>query len=48
MAAVTPVPGNGCKGTFKDGTSNIQHKCLKGLDQQSQKYLPVRQCVCSA
>jgi len=29
MAAVTPLPGNSCVGTYEDGTPNIQQKCLK-------------------
>jgi hypothetical protein len=42
MAAVTPVTGNGCKGTFADGTANIQLKCLKGSDDQGD---PIYTCA---
>ena len=37
MAAVPALPGNGCKGTFEDGSPKVQHKCLKGYDQLDQK-----------
>lgn len=32
MAAVTPVSANKCKGTYEDGTPNIQLYCYKGDD----------------
>jgi hypothetical protein len=30
--AVTPVSGNNCKGTNKDGSPNTQMKCVKFYD----------------
>ena len=31
MAAVTPVSGNNCRGTYENGTPNIQLKCVKSV-----------------
>lgn len=42
MAAVTPVSGNKCVGTFEDGTENIQLYCLKGADQMGD---PIFTCA---
>ena len=42
MAAVTPVSGNKCIGTFEDGTENIQLYCLKGADQMGD---PIFTCA---
>lgn len=40
--AVTPVSGNRCKGTFADGTPNVQLYCLKGQDSNA---LPIYTCA---
>lgn len=37
MAEVTPTPARGCRGTYEDGTANIQLKCMKGLDGDGDK-----------
>lgn len=42
MAAVTPVFGNKCIGTFEDGTENIQLYCNKGNDQMGD---PIFTCA---
>lgn len=35
--ATPALPGNRCRGTFDDGSSKIQFKCLKGYDELGQK-----------
>ncbi len=42
MAAVLPVTGNKCEGTFEDGTENIQLYCNKGPDSMGD---PVFTCA---
>ena len=42
MAAVTPVSGNKCVGTFEDGTENIQLYCNKGNDEMGD---PIFTCA---
>ena len=42
MAAVTPVSGNKCRGSFADGTVNQQLYCLKGYDDLD---LPIYTCA---
>jgi len=37
MAAVPPLSGNNCRGSFEDGTPNIKVKCVKTLDDQGDK-----------
>lgn len=41
MAAVTPLPGNGCKGTHEDDTADIRLKCKKTEDDDGN---PVYNC----
>lgn len=41
MAAVTPVSGNNCRGTYADGTPHINLKCVKSLDDEGA---PVYAC----
>lgn len=42
MAAVTPVSGNNCRGSFADGTADIRLKCVKTRDDED---LPVYTCA---
>lgn len=42
MAAVTPVPSNGCLGTFADDSVNRQLKCQKSVDDDGN---PVYTCA---
>lgn len=42
MAAVPPLSGNKCKGTFEDDTPNIQLYCNKGEDQMGD---PIYTCA---
>ena len=42
MAAVTPVSGNKCLGSFVDGTPNRQLYCLKGYDDSGD---PIFTCA---
>ena len=41
MAAVTPLPSNGCKGTLSSGAADIRMKCVKELDEDGN---PVFTC----
>lgn len=42
MAAVPPVSGNKCKGTYADGTQNLNLYCLKGNDANGD---PIYTCA---
>jgi hypothetical protein len=42
MAAVTPVTGNHCRGTYANGDPDIQLKCLKETDDDGN---PVYTCA---
>ncbi len=42
MAAVTPVSGNKCVGSYADGTPRVQLYCNKGLDAQGD---PIYTCA---
>lgn len=37
MAATTPTPSNGCKGTFANGDPDLRLKCVKELDDEGEK-----------
>lgn len=42
MAAVTPVSGNKCVGSFADGKAHRQLYCLKGFDSENN---PIYTCA---
>lgn len=39
MAAVTPVTGNKCVGSYADGSPNLKFYCQKGLDDDDEPIL---------
>ena len=42
MAAVPPISTNHCKGTYADGTPNVNLYCYKGVDDQGD---PIYTCA---
>jgi hypothetical protein len=42
MAAVTPVSGNKCRGTYEDGSLRVQLYCYKGNDSEGD---PIYTCA---
>ena len=42
MAAVTPITGNKCRGTYEDGTPNNKFYCKKEIDDNGD---PVYTCA---